>query len=478
MKIVALWNGTVIAESERCVIVEGNYYFPPQDLRSGYFRESSHRTVCVWKGEAHYYDLVVGENVNENAAWYYPEPGERLTQYRSFVAFWRGVAIERAEGKGATETIEPPRIHPEKIAAREPGESRPDRLLAIQDALYRWIQRIPKTEIHLHLEAIASAKTIFDLMCKHKSLPPGIKTIEDLYKKFQVTNLTEFVDLYMNYIQPSFRHESDFAHVMADAQDYFVRNNVDYAEVFFAPTRFLQSGMRFERIIRVLDEAAQKIAHEGIVIRFIVDVSRSFGLENAMNNLDLTLQHRTENIIGIGLGGSEKPNPARLFRPVFEKARANGLRTVAHAGEEVGPESIREAISIGAERIGHGISAMLDESLMSELAENRIPIECCPTSNVFTRQYIHSLAEHPIRKFYDRGMCVTVNTDDPTIFSIELADEYMNILNHCGFSSEDLPRIIKNGIDATFMPAEAQASRWQRVEAQIRSLGLELAVTC
>ncbi|MCK5202051.1 MAG: adenosine deaminase, partial [Spirochaetales bacterium] len=197
-------------------------------------------------------------------------------------------------------------------------------------------------------------------------------------------------------------------------------------------------------------------------------VSRSFGPENAMNNLNLVLKHKKPSIIGIGLGGAEIKGPAEDYKEVFEIARNTGLKVVAHAGEDVGPESIWSSIKdLKVSRIGHGISAIQDDKLMDYLEETQLPLEICPMSNIFTKKYVSSYKNHPIRKFYDRGMYVTVNTDDPTIFGMELIDEYFNLLDNDIFSLSEIFGLIRKNLYATFLTEPEKDAMWKKMEAVI-----------
>ena len=344
------------------------------------------------------------------------------------------------------------------------------------DTFKKLLTDIPKAEIHLHLEGLASVDTIWALMNENKVSVEGINSREELQKRFQVKSLDEFISLFINVIQNCFKKDSDFDFLIRDARDYLKRNNIVYAEIFFAPTKFLLNGFHFDNMIRILDEGAERLKLEdGLNVNFIIDVSRSYGIENAKKNFELTLTHRAEHIIGIGLGGAESQGPARLFKDIFQKARKNGLRVVAHAGEDIGPESIWEALEeLGSERIGHGISAITDEGLMNYLMQTRTPLEICPTSNLFTRKFVKTLKEHPIKDFYDRGICVTVNTDDPTLFNIELIQEYMNLLNNGIFKPSELLSIVKNTVFATFQEKAAKDTLWKEIEEKINLAGFTI----
>jgi adenosine deaminase len=336
------------------------------------------------------------------------------------------------------------------------------------------ILKIPKTEIHVHLEAMATPDTVWRLIERHKLSIPGISSKEDLVQRFKVRSLDEFIDLFINILQNCFRTADDLVLVLEDARDYLKRNNIVYAEIFIAPSKLISNGIEFAVISEKLDHAMGAMkSQDGIDVRFIIDVSRSFGVENAKKNLELTLAHRGRSVIGIGLGGGEASGPARDYADVFTRAIDNDLRVVAHAGEDLGPESIWDALKIlKASRIGHGISAIQDEKLMDYLAEKRIPLEICPTSNLFTGRYVTKLSKHPIRRFFDRGMKVTVNTDDPLIFGVELVDEYVNLTDRGFFKLDEIITLVSNGVFSTFLPAREKADLWSRVSRCLADNGL------
>lgn len=321
-------------------------------------------------------------------------------------------------------------------------------------ALRSFIASLPKTEIHLHIEGLVSVDSIWSLINKH-DLDFGIHSKEELRQKFEVRSLDEFIDLFINIVQACFLEEDDLDYLIEDARSYLLRNHIPYAEIFFAPTKLIKNGLSFASLVDKLDAGARRLAADGLQIRYIVDVSRGFGLENAMRNLDLTLEHMTDHIVGLGLGGAEQTGPAREYKPVFDKAVDSGLKLVAHAGEDVGPESVWDTVKLlNVARIGHGIAAIKDPALMDHLRDTQIPLEICPTSNLFTRKFASTLEDHPIRAFYDHGMYVTVNTDDPTLFGVELTDEYLKLIDHGIFSVGEVVDLIRKGIQATFQPED------------------------
>ena len=263
-----------------------------------------------------------------------------------------------------------------------------------------------------------------------------------------------------------FTEVRDFDLVFEDLKNYLLRNGVTHCEAFFAPSAFLKKGFSYAEMAKNFEKNLKKIKKEtGITIWLLGDVSRTFGLENAENNLKMFMENPFEGFIGIGLGGAELKGPSKEFGPVFEKALKAGLHAVAHAGEDQGPESIWDAINIcHAERIGHGISAIQDEKLMTLCAEKGIPFEVAPTSNVFTKKYVQSLSEHPFRPFFDKGMMVTLNTDDPLFFGVELLDEYYNLYKDMDFTEEELKQVIINSWNASFLSDKEKKAAVEAVE--------------
>ena len=315
---------------------------------------------------------------------------------------------------------------------------------------YDKLKNIPKAEIHLHIEALPSRKFVSKLLSRQD---PKYNDMANVDEVFTYDNLTQFMQAFL-LVQGAFKEPEDFAGLMESARDYLIDNGIVYAEMFFAPTAFLKKGWQFEQImdffVKKIDEIYEK---DHIKIRLLIDVSRTFGAENAQNNLDLVLKYNSDKIIGIGLGGAEIKGPAAEYKDVYANAKKAGLCRVAHAGEDVGPESVWDSIKLlDAQRIGHGISSIQDENLVKYLADNKIPLEICPTSNVFTKKYVQKIEEHPIRPFFDKGVIVTVNTDDPTFFNVNLLDEYWNLYFKLNFTLDEIKQVIINAFEVSFMP--------------------------
>jgi adenosine deaminase len=338
-----------------------------------------------------------------------------------------------------------------------------------------FIKLIPKTEIHLHAEAVVQFKSYLSLNEKY-DIDKRLATEADFKRFLDITSLSQMIEHYI-YLQSFFREAEDFLLLTKDVEAYARRNGIYYAELYISPSIVMKkSTIGFDDLLDVLDAGFGKVQEEsGIRIAIIIDVSRTFGFENAMSNLNRLIEYKSrrpesKRFIGIGLGGAEIGNRASSYEAVFTKAREHGLRTVAHAGEEVESESIWEAItSLKAERIGHGTSAMFDEKLIGFLADSRIPLEICPTSNVITRKYVARHEDHPIRTFFDRGLFVTVNTDDPILFDIELNEEYERLHTHLNFSIRDMLALIRNNLFATFLTDAEKADYWEKTLASTRA---------
>lgn len=316
----------------------------------------------------------------------------------------------------------------------------------------KFIKAVPKAELHLHLEAVISMNGIKKLY-KNKN---GIEMpLEEQDALFSYEDLNGFIQAFLK-VQSLFSSVEDFYLVFDELEKYLAENNIVYSEVFFAPSAFLKMGFSYEEMIKVFHEKISEIKeNKGITVKLLMDVSRTFGCENAMKNYNLLKQFPCEDIIGIGLGGAESKGPAKDFAPVYEQAIKDGFKVVAHAGEDVGPESIWDAINfLHVQRIGHGVTAIQDEKLMEELVKTQLPVEICITSNTFTKKIVKEAKDHPIRQFFDKGMLVTVNTDDPVFFKTTLLDELWICHKNLKFTMEEIKKLIENSFEASFLSAE------------------------
>lgn len=339
----------------------------------------------------------------------------------------------------------------------------------IKKEFYALMKKTPKAEVHLHIEAVPTIKTLKFLYKKKNGEELSNEAIKEL---FSYEDLNGFIQAFLK-VQDLFTCEEDLNYVFKDLRRYLINNNIVYTEAFFAPTAFLKKGFDYKKMIDIFSKNIKKIkGKDKITIKLLMDVSRTFGAENAMNNYNLLLQHPCEDIIGIGLGGAESKGAARDYKEVYEKAIRNGHKVTAHAGEDVGAASIWEAIDIlHCTRIGHGVSAREDTKLIQTLKERQVGVECCVTSNLFTKKYIKKISEHPIRQYFDEGLLVTVNTDDPVFFKTSLIEEYWKLYKAKMFSLEEIKRLILNSFRSLFIEESEKEKYYKEVEEAFREEG-------
>jgi adenosine deaminase len=305
---------------------------------------------------------------------------------------------------------------------------------------------IPKIENHLHLEGAVPLETLWTLIQKYGG-DQSVSSISKLIEKFKYRDFNHFLEIWL-WKNKYIREYDDFTFLSDAVFKDLVKQNIKYAEIFISPSEF-RNTLEIQKIIGAISKSI--IGNTEIRVSLIVDLVRNLGPENAMRTLYEINEVKDLGIIGIGLGGAEKEYPPELFTDVFEKAREFGFRTTAHAGEAAGPESIWGAIrKLKVDRIGHGTRAVEDPELMKYLAENKIPIELCPLSNVRTR-VIDSIEDHPVKTFIEMGIPVSINTDDPKMFGNSLAEEYQALKDNFNFSNEAIDNIIIDSIHTTWL---------------------------
>ncbi|MGH9774622.1 MAG: adenosine deaminase [Candidatus Acidiferrales bacterium] len=335
---------------------------------------------------------------------------------------------------------------------------------------------LPKAELHLHLEGSLAPSTVCELAARHGvALVPAEVAARYDYKDFQ-----GFLDAF-KWVSSFLRTPQDYALTLERLAQDLLRQNVVYAEVTIALGVMLLRKQDAEANMLAIQEAALRMRSEGRGIRFawIPDATRQFGGDAAVEVARISARLRSAGVVAFGLGGDELSFPTQEFRGAYDIARNAGLHLVAHAGEVGGPESIREAISLlGAERIGHGIAAMHDPDLMDLLAEDDIALENCPSSNLRTGALAKQLGkndaaleEHPIRKFFERDLCVTLSTDDPAMFHTDLHHEYSQAAS-LGFSPLELLALVENSFQAAFLPKEEKRQFLSGLRREAEGLSL------
>lgn len=332
-------------------------------------------------------------------------------------------------------------------------------------SLHDFAAAMPKVELHVHLEGAIQPATVLTLAQRH-GLPLPAEDEEGLRRWFRFTDFRHFIQVYIA-ISNLLRASADFELITYDFGREMKRQNVRYAEVTFTPYTHLwqEKGLTAADLLTGLEAGRQAARCDfGVEIAWVLDIPRNLSFTNGVYTgeasdptVELALAWQEYGVVALGLGGHEVGAPPQPFAPAFDRARAAGLRSVPHAGETIGPESIWGAIhDLKADRIGHGVRAIEDPGLVSLLVERQIPLEVNPTSNLRLGVY-PDYASHPLRRLWDAGVYLTVNSDDPPLFGTTLTQEYHVLIDHFGFQAEDLERVVLNALDASFLPPERKA---------------------
>jgi aminodeoxyfutalosine deaminase len=337
------------------------------------------------------------------------------------------------------------------------------------DEIQSFIRRLPKAELHLHLEGTIEPATLVELSARHDAEPLTLAEAEALYL---FSNFSEFIESFKAVTRRLVAPE-DYELAAWRMMESLVAQGVVHAEVYISiGVIYLwrnHDPACLEPIFAGLERARERAARElGLSLYWIFDAVRHFTVPEAERVFRKAAELRAEfpSIIGIGLGGDERQCGSAPFRELYAEAARAGLRLTNHAGETTGPEAIREALAIGSERIGHALSAIRDEALMDELKSRQIPLELNPTSNVRTG-VCASFASHPLRRYFDRGLLVTLNSDDPAFFGSNVANEYLLAHTEQGFTRDELRRLASNSIRASFLPGSTKADWLARVGATL-----------
>ncbi len=330
--------------------------------------------------------------------------------------------------------------------------------------LHEFARRMPKAELHVHLEGSIRPTTLLQLARRNDVGLPA-QDAEGLRDFYRFRDFAHFVQVYIT-ITNCLRTPDDYRLIAYEFGADCARQNIRYAEVTFTiSTNTRYTGLAWQTILAGLNEGrAQARAAFGVDWRWVFDISRDNpGTQDQV--VDIALAARDEGVVALGLGGSEAGFPPDLFVQSFERAHRAGLPSVPHAGEMAGPESIWTALqSLHADRLGHGVRCEEDPALVEHLRERQVPLEICPTSNVCLGVY-PDYSAHPLRRLWDAGLLITVGSDDPPMFSTDLNHEYEVLVDHFGFGADELEKISLNGLRASFLPQAEKA----RLEAEFRA---------
>jgi adenosine deaminase/aminodeoxyfutalosine deaminase len=313
-----------------------------------------------------------------------------------------------------------------------------------------FIRTLPKAELHLHLEGSIEPSTLLELRQRHGMEGASLAEVEQLYNYKDFAGfLTAFKD-----VTGHLRTPEDYELITYRLMERLKAQNVLHAEVMVSVGVCLWRKQDFPAIFEGLERGRQRGERDfGISVLWIFDAVRQFGAEKAQSVVDLAIQFRARNVVAFGIGGDECAGPPEWFTGVYARAAEHGLHLTAHAGESAGPESIWGALNLKAERIGHGLTAGQDPELIEELVFRQVPLEICVTSNLRTG-CCAELAQHPVRSYFDQGLMLTLNSDDPAMFRTSLVEEYGLVQHTFGFTDEHLREMARNSFEASFLSPE------------------------
>jgi aminodeoxyfutalosine deaminase len=323
-----------------------------------------------------------------------------------------------------------------------------------------FIRRLPKAELHLHLEGTIAPATLVELSARHDSRRLTLAQAKSLYR---FSDFTEFIESF-KAVTRRLRDPEDYELAAWRMMQQLSKQGIVHAEVYISVGVIYMwrnfDPRCFEPIFAALERARERAVSElGLSLYWIFDAVRHFTVEEADRVFRKAVEMRAHypSIVAIGLGGDERRSGSEPFRHLFARAKSAGLRLTNHAGETTGPEAIWEALAIGSERIGHAVSAIQDEALLKDLKARSAALELNPTSNVRTG-VCPSFAAHPLRQYFDRGLLVTLNSDDPAFFGSDLVNEFLLAHTEQGFTRDELRQLAANSIFASFLPESEKAS--------------------
>ncbi|MEU8673107.1 adenosine deaminase [Streptomyces sp. NPDC048560] len=318
--------------------------------------------------------------------------------------------------------------------------------------LHPFIAGLPKAELHVHHVGSASPRIVSELAAHHpdSKVPTDPEALADF---FTFTDFAHFIDVYLSVVD-LIRTPEDVRLLTFEVARDMARQNIRYAELTVTPFSSTRRGIPEAGFMEAIEDARKAAEAElGVVLRWCFDIPGEAGLEAAAETTRLAVDLRPEGLVSFGLGGPEIGVDRPQFKPYFDRAIAAGLHSVPHAGETTGPQTVWDALTaLRAERIGHGTSSVQDPALLAHLAEHRIALEVCPTSNIATRA-VADIERHPVREMVEAGVLVTINSDDPPMFGTDLNNEYAVAARLLALDERGVADLAKNAVEASYLDA-------------------------
>ena len=346
-------------------------------------------------------------------------------------------------------------------AMKQRSDPDPDaRDSAREQRLLEYFRGLPKVELHIHLEGAVPLACVWDLIRKYGG-DPGVPDLESLAGRFRYRDFAAFLDTWA-WKNGFFRTGEDFTRIAAAVAADLAAQSILYAELFYSPQSYASRGLGAQEITLAVRRGLDQVP--AIEIALVTDLVRDLGARSGREAVEAVSEVREAGrVVGIGIGGSEHRFPPEPYAPVFARARELGFRTTAHAGEACGPESVWGALrALRVERLGHATRAAEDPALLDHLAAERIALELCVISNLRTG-VVPSAERHPARRYFERGIPLSVNTDDPLMFGNSLAEEYLLLHRALGFSLDEIHALIDSAVAASWLPDARKSALGERI---------------
>ena len=338
------------------------------------------------------------------------------------------------------------------------------------DAIEKFIVEMPKVELHVHLEGSVRPQTLLKLAARHQ-VPLPATSVAGLREWYTFRDFAHFIEIYQT-ISSCLRTPEDIELITREFLQGQAEQNIVYSEVTFTPyNQFLTSRLGFREQLEAVKRARAWGEKElGVRMGIIIDIPRLVTPAEGEIIADWVLAGYGEGVIALGLGGPEKDNPPEKFRTAFDKVRRAGIPCILHAGETEGPRSIWSALQVADSwRIGHGVRAVEDDSLVAYLREKQIPLEVCPSSNICLKVY-PSRAEHSLPRLMEAGLYVTINSDDPPMFNTTLTNEYILAQRSFDWGQATIEQLVFNAVQASLLPDVDRALMVQEFQTAFESL--------
>jgi len=334
-----------------------------------------------------------------------------------------------------------------------------------------FLRRIPKVELHCHIEGTVRPATFADQAKKHGiELPTA-----DVDKLYDYDTIYEFLKIFQ-MVSSTLTERDDFARVAYETlEDGVILGNLKYREMFFNPTLHTRRGVPYATVVDgLVDGIRAAEADLGVRCRLIADVYRQDTLDMALEMIDQVIDYRPDEVIGVGMDGAEAPDPPEKFAEVFRRARRAGLHRTSHASEDAPPRNITTCVDVlGCERLDHGYHILEDPEVVKRCRDDGIYFTCCPTSTAIVYGW-PDLTTHPIRGMVAEGLRVMLNSDDPTMFHTDVGKEYVDLCSALGYGTEVVRELCLNGVEAAWLDDTDRAAMRKAFESEFDALAAML----